>query len=365
MINVYNSSKLAFHREKLEALAKGEVTAPLYVRVKPTNKCDHSCEYCSYNPDNDCPVSELINFKDEIPFKKMIEILDDFRDIGVKAITYSGGGEPLIYPYIIPIMEKTLKNKIELSIITNGQKLNEERAKILSQAEWVRVSASESDPETFKRIRRRPKEWFYQREKNLEEFARIKKQGCEFGINFVVNERNFNQIYNSAKYFKELGVNHIKFTPAYSDNFLGYHKDIKKEAEEQILRARQDFQNNEFTIYDTYENDFNLTGLEQRKYPLCYIMQIVPIIGADSVVYFCHDKTYNKQGVLGDIKNRSFKNLWFSQEARKKFKNTDPRKICRHHCTYDSRNIITPTLIENINHLEKFQPDSNKHKNFI
>jgi len=61
--------------------------------------------------------------QDEISREKILEILFDLKKIGVKAITYSGGGEPLIHPNIIEIMNKTLEYNIDLSILTNGQKI--------------------------------------------------------------------------------------------------------------------------------------------------------------------------------------------------------------------------------------------------
>ncbi len=363
--NVYNTSKLAFHKEKLKALANGKITAPIYVRIKPTNKCDHHCSYCSYEPGSDCPVSETINRRDEIPKEKMIEILSDFKDIGVKAVTYSGGGEPLIYPYITEVMEKTIDSKIELSIITNGQKLNGKKAEVLTHSEWIRISLSEIDAESFSKTRRVPERWFYDLTKNIAEFSKAKKPKCELGINFVVHKGNSERVYDAVKFFKELGVNHIKITPVYNPDFLSYHADSKESILEQIARARQEFQSNNFSVYDTYENDFTMTGLNERRYDKCYIMQTIPVIGADSVVYFCHDKTYNKKGMLGSIKDKSFKELWFSDKAKKIFRDFNPKKNCRHHCTYDSRNIITADIIEDLGNLHRYKPRTNKHKNFI
>ena len=118
-------------------------------------------------------------------------------------------------------------------------------------------------------------------------------------------------------------------------------------------------------MYDTYKNDFELTGLDERKYSKCFVMQTIPVIGADSVVYFCHDKTYTNNGVLGSIKNRSFKDLWFSEEAAEIFKRFNPSISCKHHCTYDSRNILTQEMINHIEEIEKYLPQDEKHKNFI
>jgi MoaA/NifB/PqqE/SkfB family radical SAM enzyme len=364
--NVYNTSKLALHEDKIRGFTKEKIMAPIYVRIKPTNKCNHKCFYCSYVPGNDCVLSENINFLDEIPREIMMRILDDFKEMGVKAITFSGGGEPLIYTHIIETMQKAIDLGIDISVITNGQDLKGEKAEILKNAKWVRISSGECDAETFEEIRKRPKEWFYVLAKNIRNFSKIKNPDCELGINFVVTNKNYHSVYDAAKYFKELGVNHIKFTPVYMlTDYFKYHEPFKNLVLDQLKRAREEFEEEGFVIYDTYKNDFELTSLNERKYEKCFIMQTVPVIGADSVVYFCHDKTYTSNGALGSLKDRSFKALWFSEDAARIFKTFNPEKQCKHHCTYDSRNLLCREMIDHIDSLERFKPENYRHKNFI
>lgn len=62
------------------------------------------------------------------------------------------------------------------------------------------------------------------------------------------------------------------------------------------------------------------------------------MIAADCKVYFCHDKAYVKEGVVGDLTNQSFRKLWFSEETQKRYMEFDPQKECDHHCVYDDRN---------------------------
>ncbi len=341
----YGGLKMVWHADKLASIKDDIITAPICVRVKPTNKCDHRCFYCSYDPEAESKniLSNNIKRDDEIPFDKMMEILDDFKEIGVKSITYSGGGEPLTYPNFEKVLEKTLQNGIDLSIITNGQKLNGEKAELLAKAKWVRISLDACRQETFSKSRRLPEVLFRDLVENIKNFAKIKNENCEFGINFVVHHFNQDEVYEAAKFFKELGLNHIKFTPRWIDEkgeWEKYHAPFKEKVIEQIKRAKEELVDSNFAIFDTYENDFKLTGIPERTYSRCPIMQIVPVIGADSVVYFCHDKTYTDDGALGSLKDISFKELWFSKEAAEKFKNFNPMVNCKQHCTYDSRNIL-------------------------
>lgn len=337
----YGSLKFFWHHDKMDAIRKGIVTSPIYVRLKPTNHCNHHCSFCSYDPvEGDISVRDSMNNRDdEIPKDKLLEIIRDFRDMGVKAVTFSGGGEPLLHPNISEAMQKSLDYDIDLSIITNGQRLNEDRAQILANAHWVRVSSDASDAKTFSKIRKVPENWFYELTENIEKFSKIKNHNCELGINFVVHQQNFNQVYRSVQHFKNLGVNHVKITPKWVSNFMEYHSSIKDSVIDQIREAKNLSQDG-FSVYDTYENDFSMSSVAERNYPRCYIMQIVPVIGANSRVYFCHDKAYSTSGELGSIKDRSFKELWFSETTEKIFKNFDPRKCCKHHCANDSKNAM-------------------------
>ncbi len=363
---VYGESKLAFHPDKLEALSAGRITAPVYVRVKPTNRCNHHCFYCSYAPGSKCVVSETINLKDEIPREKMMELLSDFRDMGVRAVTYSGGGEPLVYPHITETLQKTLDYGIDLSMITNGQRLSEERAELLTQAKWIRISMDASTAKTFSEVRGVPERFFNELTENLKTFAKKKKPDCELGINFVVSDKNADQVYSSAKFFKELGANHVKFTPIYvAEDFLGYHAKSRDAVLAQIRKARAELEADRFSVFDTYEKDLTTSGLSTRQCSQCFIMQTVPVIGADCHVYFCHDKTYTRNGRLGSIKAQSFKNLWFSPEAEKIFRKFDPKQQCRHHCTYDPRNLAIQEMINHPGNPARYKPQTEVHKNFI
>lgn len=343
----YGDLKLLWHPEKIKSFYDNVVISPVYIRIKPTNKCNHRCEFCSYDPaTGDLNVRNELNRKDEIPQEKMFEILADLRDMKVKAVTYSGGGEPLIYPYIEETMKKTLDYGINLSIITNGQKLNEGRAEILSQANWVRISSDAPDAKTLSETRKIPEEWFYELTDNIEKFAKIKNPKCELGINFVVHKKNAEKVYESVKHFKNLGCNHIKITPMWVTNFKEYHSQLNDSVLGQIEKAKKEFQDEKFNVYDTYQGDFSGASVSERNYQRCYIMQTTPVIAANCKVYFCHDKAYSSDGALGSVKDKSFKNLWFSPESAEIFKKFNPQEKCKHHCANDSKNNLINRVLE-------------------
>lgn len=339
----YSNLKIFAHADKLNQVNKGKRIAPIYVRLKPTNYCNHHCYYCSY-ADSELGLRDIVNKQDQIPWEKMQEIINDFAEMRVKAVTFSGGGEPLIYPYIIETIEGMKKAGVQISIITNGQLLEGERAEALKDAKWVRISCDSADAETYARVRNISRDAFNKVCENIREFAKIKDKNCELGINFVINHENAEQVYDMAVLSKDLGVNHIKFAARITKGLFEYHEPFKDRVIEQLHRAQAELENDTFKVINKYEGDFDTAMVFARQYHKCYISNLVTTIAADCKVYFCHDKAYVSSGIVGDLKDKSFKEVWFSDEVARRYQEFDAQKECQHHCVYDDRNILLNAL---------------------
>ena len=96
--NKYSDFKIFNHQEKLKSFHDGVITPPMYVRVKPINLCNHGCFFCVYSTgfrvkdggDEQHIISgmhEDMKEQDVMPFEKMRELLHDFWQMGVKAVT--------------------------------------------------------------------------------------------------------------------------------------------------------------------------------------------------------------------------------------------------------------------------------------
>lgn len=338
----YSNLKIFAHAKELNAIGDNERVAPIYIRIKPTNYCNHKCYYCSY-ADSALGLRDAVNYQDQIPWEKMQEIIADISDMGVKAVTFSGGGEPLVYPHIVDTMKGILEAGIDLSIITNGQLLKGDRAEVLANAKWVRISFDSANAETYSRVRQLPLTAFEEVCENIRSFAKIKKPNCELGVNFVINHENADQVYDMAKMVKELGVNHIKYTARVTKDLFDYHEPFKQSVIEQIHKAKE-LEGDGFRVINKYEGDFDSALVFERCYEKCYINRIFTVIAADSKVYFCHDKAYVSEGVVGDLKEQSFKDLWFAEETVKRYQEFNAKKECNHHCVYDDRNELLNTF---------------------
>jgi wyosine [tRNA(Phe)-imidazoG37] synthetase (radical SAM superfamily) len=104
----------------------------------------------------------------------MFEIVDDLIAMGVKAVTFSGGGEPLIYQHIAQTVRRLAAGGIKVGTLTNGLALRGDVAEAFAEyATWVRVSIDAADGESYARSRSVPATIFEQVLDNVRSFVRL------------------------------------------------------------------------------------------------------------------------------------------------------------------------------------------------
>lgn len=341
--NVYSDLKILCHPDKLDDILKEKRTAPLYVRIKPTNICNQNCWYCAYA--NDTAVeSRTVNRRESIPWEKMQEIINDLEEMGTKAITFSGGGEPLCYHHIYETLGMVRDKNIDYAMITNGQALESGAREMLAAAKWVRISLDSVCEEKYEKIRR-VKTWKKVME-NIAKFADEKSEECVLGINYVVTKDNYLDVYEMCRLLSNLGVENVKFSPLMVRGEIPeYHMQIREKVEEQIAMAKSDFQSENFTVIDKYTDDDSFNRNFRKQCSKCYIKEIFTVIGADCKVYFCHQRAYTEKGTVGDIAQQPFKKMWFSGETTKRFRDMIPKEECDFRCAFEERNLLLDSLV--------------------
>ena len=340
MGSLYTKMKMFHFKEKLDSLplSTDKITPPVHIRIKPTNACNHNCRYCAYR--SNMQLGKDMVIRDYIPKEKMMEIIDDIQEMGVKAITFSGGGEPFCYQYLVDAVKKLSGTNVKFASLTNGARLTDEVAEIFAyHGTWIRVSMDGWDDESYSFYRGAPDGEFTKIMNNMRNFKKLGGK-CFLGVNIVVDKNNFKHIYDLVKKLKDAGVNSVKISPCITSNDGKennlYHEPIFKYAKEQISKALNEFKGEGFEIFDSYHTQLSTF---KKEYTWCPYLQILPVIGADLNVYSCQDKAYNlNEGLIGSIKERRFKDFWFSDKS--KFFKINPSCICTHHCVADTKNKV-------------------------
>jgi len=340
MKKIYSDLKMFNFDETVKALSKERVIAPVHIRIKPTNVCNHNCWYCAYHI-GDVSLGEDMVYRDSIPYNKMNEIVDDIIDMGVSAVTFSGGGEPLLYKKLPEIIEKLSKNGVCVASLTNGMNLKGKMADAFAKyASWIRVSLDGYDDKSYSKARGVKEGEFSKLMVNLKNFS-SRETECMLSAVYIVDNNNFKNIYNICSKLKDNGVKSVKISSVIVGNTslenYEYHLPIKEEVGCQILLTK-DLEDDSFSISDSY-HDLD-DRMWAKSYKTCPNLLYSPVIAADSKVYTCHDKAYTQEGFLGDLKNQTFKDFWLSSKNEEIIYNFSPSASCNHHCVANSKNLL-------------------------
>jgi wyosine [tRNA(Phe)-imidazoG37] synthetase (radical SAM superfamily) len=338
MATYYSALKFLQFKDHLQGLADGRIVAPVHIRVKPTNTCNHNCWYCAYRT-NDLALGDEMVEKDSIPAERMMALAHEFVELGVKAVTFSGGGEPLLYKPLPDVIEILAAGGIRIAALSNGSNLKGRVADSFAKyGTWVRISLDAWDDTSYVASRGAKRDDFSRLIDNIRAFT-ARDTACVLGVSLIVGHDNHQRIAEVCALLKNCGVNHVKVSGAVVSNDAAgnnaYHLSIKAEVARQIAVA-QALADERFAILNHYHD---LEDRFEKNYHTCPFLQFLTVIGADQHVYTCQDKAYTEAGRMGSIAKRTFKEFWFSEENQMFLRAFDPSLQCGHHCVSHSKNL--------------------------
>ncbi|MCK5013494.1 MAG: radical SAM protein [Candidatus Omnitrophica bacterium] len=351
---LYTNMKIFHFKDKIDGLpaSEKEIKSPVQIRIKPTNVCNHNCWYCSYKKEGIQLGQDMVE-KDHIPEEKMMEIVDDIIEMDVKAVTFSGGGEPFCYPHLLKTAKRLSQTPVKFASLTNGARMKGEVAEVFAHhAKWVRVSMDGWDGPSYAKYRGVKESEFDKVVQNMKDF---KSYGgdCLLGVSYIVDKDNQSRVYDMLQKLRDIRVDSIKVSPCIVSNdgreTNEYHKPFFGSVKEQLQKFQKDNPQDKLQIFDAYHD---VEEKFVKDYTWCPYLQSLTVIGADLNVYSCQDKAYNlDEGLLGSIKNQRFKDFWFSD--KKNFFKINPSKVCNHHCVSNIKNeLVLDYLNADQEHLE-------------
>jgi sulfatase maturation enzyme AslB (radical SAM superfamily) len=219
---------------------------------------------------------------------------------------------------------------IKLGLLTNGVLLEGALGKVCTDCcTWIRISMDGWDPISYAEYRRcKPSDY----DKLLNNIISADKKSCTIGVNIIVDKKNAPHLADMIMKLHYTGVRSIKLSPCISSNDAAVNK-AQHAGVAEIVNEQLKMVPNDVNVYNSYH--LELDGF-QKSYTWCPYIQILPIIGADQNVYVCHDKAYNNDGILGSIKDQTFRKMWTN--GKEKFYKINPAIHCDHHCVTDNTN---------------------------
>lgn len=349
----YSPYKAVHHRDRIDEIREGIQPNPIHVQVVLTNRCNHKCRLCAYRLEG-YPSSQWFRQSDEIPLPKALELIDSFGTLGVKAVQFTGGGEPFLYPGISEVLDQIIESDLDFSFVTNGTLVRDDMIERLSLASWVRVSLDAGTPKTYGSYRGVKDAHFGIACRTIEQLSARRKQGI-VGVGFVVNEWNYQEIYQAGRLAKGLGANNFRISAAFQPEGISYFRDFVAKAKGESRRVQEELTGDGFEVFNLFNDRIGDLFEGHQKYRFCPIKELQTYIGADQNVYMCCTLAYNERGLIGSIQDQDFVKLWRSEKKQARFVSHNPSRDCPHPCMYQGKN-------EFMNYCLKENP---RHVNFV
>lgn len=295
------------------------------VVVELTNKCFIGCDYCI---NNSLAPNETI-----LDFNVAKNLIDDMKQINVKSIFLSGG-EALLYPHILEIIDYCRKNDMDTTMIsTVGSLLTEDVIKCILENDVSIISTIDGIRETHN-SRRLVKNY----DLILSSIETLYKKG--FSQNYFIR---CNLSYDNLDYIEDvveecynLGVTGIAFTFLFGygraswDNILNTNENyniissIKKRVEKLQLKYSDLLINFQGDICLGCPHSDNIINKQIKS-------SFGLKINVFGDVFICH-MMYGTENSIGNIYNTHFADVSYKENTYKLLQKFEERKNINEEC---------------------------------
>lgn len=372
----FAGTKIQWHPDKLAVFqANPQKVGPITVEFHPTNRCNHRCPECTFGiPDRDRTFTNVDFNVDLLP-----ELIEDLRELHVRGVDVSGGGEPLLHSDLVRIIHEFRAGGFDVGLVTNGSRLYNAaddasaakvRETILANCTWCRISVDAGSQAVYEKMHGKiPAVDFDALVENVKILCNEKVQSnsnTTLGVSFLLTPDNFLDLIKSVCLFREIpGLDYFQIKPIVippadrvtHPNMIFWDKRLFD-----ALIAVKWYEKKSFKIYTLGFKFIDMLRNEGEGLPFqkCWGHPFYPTICADgTIVVCCHmlnflleGRSTGKYGMI--TANKRLRDIWYSQERFKIGRDIDIR-LCPCNCKLSETNKL----------LEQMYESSPLHINFI
>jgi MoaA/NifB/PqqE/SkfB family radical SAM enzyme len=302
-------SKVLKFPEIVSRIQHGERVYPVNIEVDLSNRCNSKCSWCAFAYTHDGAL---------LPYDLATRIIGECADVGVKALTFTGGGEPTTHPRFAEICKTAHEAGLKVGLYTNGM-LRQPLLDAAPYLTWAYFSLDEATPKQ------------YHASKGVHKFWTVLENVCALigkttvGMGFILHEGNYRQAPRMVELARGYGADYCQLRPivgAADYSWLPECVEILHELDDPF-------------VYVSYQR-FAQVDRAERCYEECRGSELVPCIGATGELWVCP----NTRGLrsLGNLHHATLKELWDRRERQ--MVGNDCRAVCRNHALNETLEYI-------------------------
>ena len=258
-------AKLLWHGSKVEEWLHTGRIGPILVEIAPVGYCNANCSWCFCKRHHS---NKRVNGID------MLNAIEDLSILGVKAINWTGGGEPTLHPKFDKFIAEANVCGLHQGLFTNGyQEIPHQ-----DMFSWIRISLTDKG------------------------FKRIKKPDVPFGI-CLNHIKKYSEVdlENFCIQAKRFGASYFQIRPALTGSY-------KRQPELIPPKFFEKYETNKFKVYITdykYEE-----ATKPKDYKYCYGYHFCPSIDWKGDVSACLYLSHKEKFAFGNIQITSLMDIW-------------------------------------------------------
>jgi len=367
---ILDSHKLSYHYDRVNMWENNNRIAPISVDMALTRACGAMCSFCYamvQEPQERSSIKEI----------HALNLLDDFKEIGVKGVSLISDGESTLSKAYVPFIQHAHQLGIDVGNATNGWEWGPDKIdQVLPYLTWVRFTVAAGTPEEYSRIMfksSKETQVFERAMSNIKyavELKRKKKLKVTLGIQMVLMPEFKHEILPFAKLAVDLGVDYgvIKHCSDDEMGTLGVDYSKYDEIHDSLMEA-ENLSNENTKIIVKWDKIKN-KGIPSYKrfYGPQFLLQISGSgLVAPSGMFF--NARYSKFHI-GNFVEERFKDIFYSERYLKIMNylaspNFDAQTMMG---TLPIQHYVSEALDRHVKGIEKLKPaHDNKplHVNFL
>ncbi len=335
-------SKALAHVDRLVDWRRGHTPAPVTVEWDLSNRCTLGCEFCHFahtHSRGPWATGKRIlpmafdgtgDLADPVLVKR---VLREMHAAGVKAIVWSGGGEPTTHPKWLEIVRYAAGLGLEQGMYTLGGLLTEKDAAELRElATWVVVSLDCPDASSYSLEKHVPPERFTHACNGLRWLYGGK---AAIGASFLLHALNWRRASEMADLARSLGATYTTFRPTIETSPADPSEVTGTRAWITAARLQLGILATQSDIELDVDRFLQYRDWHGREYATCKAIQLHTTVTPDGRVWVCPQRRGVAGSCVGDLRTQSFAELWATHPGQWTAFD-DCRVMCRLHLSNEA-----------------------------
>lgn len=343
-MKIFNTDKLAYHGDRVHKWQNGGNPPPVTVELDMIGACNSNCPRCAGGEHSGI-----------IGDDRVLRLIDELSDIGVRGLTFTGGGEPTLHKGLATAIDRTFTHGIDVGLITNGLIMQEPLMQTAIRCcQWIRVSLDAGSAPDYKESHGGDEEAFRNVCQTIDRLSNEKKKvgsSCTIGVGYLIDDSSISGMFNATTLAKILGADYVQFRPYHLDGWWNGPEDLDIERYRSEYRHCQKEEIDGFSVLESSPKFEKLkTGDISRHYRFCHGQQFCATICATGDVTLCCHTRGRAEFTLGNINEQSFAKIWDGDKRQKVLEKLNMAVDCPPLCRCDGINDILEGLSKNRPH---------------